>query len=176
MSYLQNLTTIYSQLLQTQLVTTRVVNDKTMNEFKLTLDSSLPKNQDEDEFEKFIKASYRRSKDSFLSTLPPLKSQKDDKYITKHRCVILLTDPVKIVEEFKIKDLVYLKYDQHANEYIVQKLNLNARQQFGPRRRILTTSIAPPQHKRKKSLEEKFIKQLNDHISNDVDKIQWSDF
>lgn len=127
MSYLKFLTNVYNSLATCELVTTHEVTDENLKQFKDICDLSLPKCDNEKEFETFIKASFRRSQKAFTETLPQKNGKRS--YDVNHRAVILLTTPFLIVEEFDIHNLVYLKYNIKTNEYLVsiakQKTNNN---------------------------------------------------
>jgi hypothetical protein len=113
MSYLQRLSNVYQLLSESRLVTSKTRTDETTQEFKNLLDLVLPKNEDEREFEHYIRASFKRARAGFMATLPGASN--------KHRAVVLLTDPITIVHEFGVQDLIYIKYDPHTNEYAISE-------------------------------------------------------
>jgi hypothetical protein len=104
---------VYQLLSESRLVTSKTRTDETTQEFKNLLDLVLPKNEDEREFEHYIRASFKRARAGFMATLPGASN--------KHRAVVLLTDPITIVHEFGVQDLIYIKYDPHTNEYAISE-------------------------------------------------------
>jgi len=119
MSYLKRLSDTYENIIQTDFVKNKNVTEASIAEFKKFCDLCLPMNEDEKLFAQFISGSFRRSKSSFLKTLP-FKNNKNNKtqHAINHRAVIMLTTPQLIVEEFNVETLIYMKYNSHTNEYL----------------------------------------------------------
>lgn len=167
---LKRLTNVYFKLWECELIKGNV-NDLSMQEFADLLDLTLPLNSEEEDFEKFIKASYRKSKQTFMNMLPgksvnstsDLSDLSDKSDRSYHRSVVLLTEPSNIVEEFGVGSLIFLKYNPHTRSYSVTKLLVPNKKHIGPVRQNALNQV-----KRKKEIAEKFSRQLEEFLSGDI--------
>lgn len=117
MNYLQSLSNIYAEVRNCKLVADKDVSPESRLELKTILDRAVPKNEEEREFEKFIKACYNRSRRGFMDCIPYPNGKRE--YSVNHRAVILLTTCGIISDEFDIQNIVYLRFDIKTNEFLV---------------------------------------------------------
>lgn len=162
---LNKLSEVYADLQQSRVVKERICDDETIAEFQDILNRIIPTSDEEREFEKFIKSAYRRT-DKFFEILPPKHRNLTNKYTINHRCIVLLTELRCIVEEFRVKDLIYIKFNQEENKYIVSKV-------------IPKTPSKLRQHFPKK-FDKSRNKELEDRFAEEIDQIsaghiRWSD-
>ena len=106
-----NLQNAYYNLKKSKLVRERIVNDDTLNYFESTLNSSLPKTDNEFILYYFIKNLFYNNKQKFYNFIT----------YTDYDSLILYTDNLHIVKRFNIADLIYIQWDKDNKLYKVSK-------------------------------------------------------
>lgn len=106
-----NLQNAYFNLKKSKLVKDKIVNDDTILYFESTLNSGLPKNENDFSLYYFIKNLFYNNKQKFYYFVA----------YSDYDSLLLYTDNLHIVKRFNIADLVYINWDKDNKLYKVTK-------------------------------------------------------
>ena len=175
MEYLDRVNIAYQNIKGCAAVVDKDTSLEALAELKKYYDEVVPRDEGEELINQMVKTLYfgqrrgkntRRkssqpqdSRDLFIQLLPQGQRKRDP---INFRCIILITEALRVVEEFKIRDHIHITWDDQSKEYMIR-----AR---GPNRRPQRNSSTNKNYKARESNFKEKINTINDIADAVVDE------